>query len=103
MTRFYGLHVRFTAKPAAGDELEAILLRAAQGVRDEDRCRLYMVSRSAGAPETVWVTEAWTDREAHDAALQDDAAKAVVQEAMPLLAEPPVAVELRPAGGKGLT
>jgi quinol monooxygenase YgiN len=98
----YGMHVRFAAKPGRGDELEAILLEAAQGLEQDAECRLYVVSRSAENAETVWVTEAWTSREAHDASLKDERAQALIQRALPLLAGPPDATELRPAGGKGV-
>jgi quinol monooxygenase YgiN len=98
----FGMHVRFTAKPGQGDELEAILLEAAEGTQEADACRLYVVSRSLANAETVWVTEAWTSREAHDESLRDAGARALIQRALPLLADQPEATELRPAGGKGL-
>jgi len=48
------------------------------------------------------IAEAWTSREAHAASLEDERAQAMIQRALPLLAGPPEAAELRPAGGKGL-
>jgi quinol monooxygenase YgiN len=98
----YGLQVRFTARPGRGEELESILLEAAAGLADVAACRLYVVSRDAGEPDSVRVIEVWTDRETHDAALRDEGPRELIQRAMPLLAGPPEAVELRPAGGKGL-
>lgn len=97
----FGMHVRFTAKPGQGDELESILLEAARGTESDEACRLYLVSRSPENADAVWVTEAWTSREAHDASLEDEQAKALIARAMPLLAGPPDGTELRPAGGKG--
>ena len=70
----YGMHVRFT----------------------------YIVSRSPADADTVFVTEAWTTREAHDRSLEDDDVRALIARAMPLMAAPPDAVTLAPAGGKGL-
>jgi quinol monooxygenase YgiN len=98
----FGMHVRFTARPGQGDALAAMLLEAADGAGSLDACQLYIVSRVPADDETVWVTEAWTDRESHDASLQDEQAQALIKRAMPLLAGPPEAIELRPAGGKGL-
>jgi quinol monooxygenase YgiN len=98
----FGMHVRFTAQAGQGDALTAMLLEAADGVRSLDACLLYIVSRVPGDDETVWVTEAWTDRESHDASLKDEQAQALIKRALPLLAGPPEAIELRPAGGKGL-
>ena len=97
------MHVRFTAQPGQGDALAGLLLEAAAGAGGLDACRLYVVSRSPSDAETVFVTEAWTSREAHDASLEDEAARAMIQRALPLLAGPPEAVELRPVGGKGLS
>jgi quinol monooxygenase YgiN len=98
----YGMHVRFTARPGQGDALAELLLEAADGVRAIDACRLYLVSRSREDRDAVWVTEAWTSRAAHDASLEDEAARALIGRAMPLLAGPPQATELLPLGGKGL-
>jgi quinol monooxygenase YgiN len=97
----YGLHVRFTAQPGQGDALAALLLEAAAGVQALEACRIYLVSRSPEDADTVWVTEAWTEREAHDASLEDPGARELIGRAMPLLAGPPEATELSPAGGKG--
>jgi quinol monooxygenase YgiN len=96
------MHVRFTAQPGHGDELVAILLEAAAGMESESDCLLYVVSRSPGDADTVFVTEAWTTRDAHDRSLDDDDVRAVIARAMPLMAAPPDAVTLAPAGGKGL-
>jgi quinol monooxygenase YgiN len=102
MAATFGMHVRFTARPGQGDALAALLLEAADGLEDLEACRLYVVSRSPADTGTVWVTEAWTSREAHAASLEDERAQALIQRALPLLAGPPEAAELRPAGGKGL-
>lgn len=102
MANPFGMLVRFTAQPGQGDALAAMLLEAADGVRSLGACQLYIVSRVPADDETVWVTEAWTDREAHDASLKDEQAQALIKRAMPLLAGPPETIELRPAGGKGL-
>ena len=98
----FGMHVQFTAKPGRGDELEAILLEAAQGLEGAAACRLYVISRSPADAETVWVTEAWTSREAHEDSLKDPGTRALIQQALPLLARQPEGQELRPSGGKGL-
>jgi len=102
MAATFGVHVRFKARRGQGDALAALLLEAAKGTQQLEPCRLYIVSRSPADAETVWVTEAWTTREAHDASLEDERARAMIQQALPLLAGPPEATELRPVGGKGL-
>jgi len=54
-------------------------------------------------PDTIWVTEAWADRAAHGASLQEEAAKALIERARPLIAEFADRAEFRPEGGKGLS
>jgi quinol monooxygenase YgiN len=102
MTENFGMHVRFTAQPGQGDALAAILLEAADALGAVGACRLYVISRSPDDLDTVWVTEAWTDAEAHAASLQDEATRALIARAMPLIAGRPEATRLLPAGGKGL-
>jgi quinol monooxygenase YgiN len=101
MTTYVGYHSQFTAQPGRADELQEIVLAAAEGLRSNDKCLLYVVSRSPDDPNVVWVTEAWTTREAHDASLRDEAVKAAVQRAMPLIAGI-ARTELAVAGGKGI-
>ncbi len=94
----YGLHVTFAAKSGKGDELAELLLEAAAGARASADCSLYMVSQSPSDPDAVYVTEAWTSKEAHDAGLETDGAKALIARAMPLMAAPPEATALVPLG-----
>jgi quinol monooxygenase YgiN len=103
VSELFGLHGRLLAAPGKGDELESILLEAAEVLEAVDDCLLYVVSRQPDTPEAVWVTEAWTSREAHRASLEDEETRAMIQRAMPLIAVVPErGIELRPAGGKGL-
>jgi quinol monooxygenase YgiN len=80
------MHGRFRAEPGQGDPLSAILLEAAEALRANESCLLYVVSRELDDPDTIWVTEAWTDRDAHAASLDDPAAKEQIARALPLIA-----------------
>ena len=102
MEELFGLHGSFRAQPGRGEELAAILIEAARGLQGDDACRLYVVHRSVDDPDTVWVTEAWTDRAAHDASLEDPAARELIARARPLIAGMGGHTELRTLGGKGL-
>jgi quinol monooxygenase YgiN len=103
VSELFGLHGRLLAQRGQGDELEAILLEAARALESNDECLLYVVSRQPDAPEAVWVTEAWRSGEAHRASLEDEDVRALIQRAMPIIADlPERTVELRPIGGKGL-
>ena len=94
------MHGSFKAHPGQGEALAAILLEAADALRANDACLLYVVSREDA--ETIWVTEAWTDRAAHDASLDDPAAKDQIARAMPLIAGIENRAEFEPLGGKGV-
>jgi quinol monooxygenase YgiN len=93
----FGMQVRMTARPGRGDRLADLLLQAAAALADDDRCALYVVSRVTGEPDVILVTEAWSDRAAHDASLETDQARALIAQAMPLI-EGSQAVEITPAG-----
>ena len=93
----FGMQVRMTAKPGSGERLGDLLLQAAEALREDPRCLLYVVSRVKGEPDVILITEAWSDREAHDASLRSEAARALIAQAMPLI-DGSEAVEIEPAG-----
>jgi quinol monooxygenase YgiN len=98
----FGMHGCINANPGDGDALAAILLEAAEAAHADDSCVLYFVSRSEDDDDAIWVTEAWTSREAHEAALQNEATKAMIARARPLIAGFSGRSDFRPVGGKGL-
>jgi quinol monooxygenase YgiN len=98
----FGMHGCFKAQPGQGDALAAILLEAAEALRADERCLLYVVSRDLDQPDMIWVTEAWTDREAHDASLRAPGTPETIARARPLLAGIDGRAEFEPLGGKGL-
>ena len=97
----FGMHGYFKAQPGKGEELAAILLEAADALRANEACLLYVISRGEDE-DTIWVSEAWTDREAHDASLDDPAARDQIARARPLIAGMDGRAEFTPLGGKGL-
>jgi quinol monooxygenase YgiN len=98
----FGMHVRLIAQPGHGGALAGVLLEAAALLQENPACLLYVVSRSTEDEDTLWVTEAWTDRDAHDASLKDERVREIIARASPLVGAPPDGTELRPVGGKGL-
>jgi quinol monooxygenase YgiN len=98
----FGMHGRIVAEPGQGDQLAEMLLEAAKGLEPNPDCLLYVVSRALDDPDSIWVTEAWTDRTAHAASLADPAAKALIERARPIIAEFADRADFRPEGGKGL-
>ena len=46
-----------TARSGLGGELATKLLAAADELRDDPGCELYLINRQTGSPDVVWVTE----------------------------------------------
>lgn len=100
----YGLHGSLQAKPGSGQELAAILIRAADLVSTAPGCHIYLISIDPAAPDTVWITEAWDSKELHDDSLKLPDVRALIGEAMPLLAGPPTqGLETVILGGVGIS
>jgi quinol monooxygenase YgiN len=95
------MHGYFKAQPGQGEALAAILLEAADALRADDSCLLYVVSRGEDA-DTIWVSEAWTDREAHDASLRAPGVPEMIARARQLIAGMDGRAEFTPLGGKGV-
>jgi len=102
MSAMYGLFGKIIAQPGQGDALAALLLRAAEGMRDLDGCYLYIVSRDPGDVDAVWVTEAWRSADDHRASLSQPATQTLIAEGRALIAAMGERFEVIPQGGKGL-
>jgi quinol monooxygenase YgiN len=97
----YGLVGKFTAQPGKRDELASILLRAAELLERNEDCIHYLVSTTDEA-NAIRVTETWTNKAAHDASLEPADVRALITQAMPLIASMSDQLELDVIGGKGL-
>lgn len=89
-----------TAHEGRGGELAARLLAAADELRSDPGCELYLINREAGRPDVIWVTELWRSQQDLDAAREkvrgsDDAAAGLE------LTSDWEMVELDLLGGKG--
>lgn len=88
-------------RPGRRDEVVAILLGGAEGLRRAG-CSLYLVSESETDDDMIWVTEVWRSRGHHEASLQLPETKAAIEAAMPMLTGEFSGQELRVVGGLGL-
>lgn len=95
----YGLIGSFKAAEGRRADLVRLLLAESGSLPG---CLSYVVADDPGDDVTVWITEVWTDAAAHQASLQLPAVKAVIAEAMPLIAAFGEHRETRPVGGHGL-
>ncbi|MEU9446670.1 antibiotic biosynthesis monooxygenase [Streptomyces sp. NPDC048304] len=97
----YGCIASMKTTPGSRDEVVAILLGAAGGVRAAG-CDAYIVGLADDDDVTIWVTEVWGSKEQHDASLELPQARAAIGKAMPLLTGEFTKRELAIAGGLGL-
>jgi quinol monooxygenase YgiN len=97
---------RAQAKPGQGDALADLLLTVADALQATPGCELYMINQAIDDPDTIWITEQWSDEAAMKAALA--AASASEEGPKPAdalaLAEPGQwqMTELKPLGGVGV-
>ncbi|MCB0585591.1 MAG: antibiotic biosynthesis monooxygenase [Phaeodactylibacter sp.] len=99
----YGLYGKLNALPGKGNELAAILLEAAELVRNARGCNIYLIGKDANNADTIWVTEVWDSKEDHDESLKADAVRQLIGRAMPLLdGRPEGGTELEVLGGVGV-
>ncbi|MET0134463.1 MAG: antibiotic biosynthesis monooxygenase [Kibdelosporangium sp.] len=94
----HGFHATMTARPGAGDELVKFLLDAPSLSNDD--CVVFLVSRSAGNRDIVYVTEGWTSEEAHGRFFATEEAQALVAKLQPLLTGESEYIDEVPVGGK---
>jgi quinol monooxygenase YgiN len=97
----YGLFGTLTAATGRRDALVGHLLQAAELLEQNGSCLQYIVGTST-EPDTVAVFEIWTDQVAHDASLQDEDIRALIQQARPLIAGMSEQNQLTVRGGKGI-
>ena len=95
----YGLIGSLKAAPGRRDALVSLLL---SGVSGMPGCRSYVVAEDPGEPDTVWITEVWTDAESHKASLELPVVQQAIAKAKPLIASFGEYHTTEPVGGFGL-
>lgn len=81
----YGYSGQLRAKPGKTDELIEILLSTTGQSPAMAGCQLYAVGKDANDEHIIHITEIWDSKEAHDNSLKDEAIRASISRAMPLL------------------
>jgi quinol monooxygenase YgiN len=99
---YYGFIGKFNAQAGKRDELLGILLNAAEALGSNEDCLLYVLNTSEQEPNAIWANEIWTSKAAHDASVEPEEVKALIRQAMPLIAGAPEGTELTVMGGKGI-
>jgi len=98
----YGCYTKFTTQAGQRDALVSLLLSAADSGETLAGCQLYVINTSPTESEVVWVTEVWRSQADHDASLTLVSVRALIQQALPLLAGAPERIDVQPVGGVGL-
>jgi len=97
----YAMTGKLTARLGMGKQLADVLIRASKITAHMPGCRAYIVLDDAKDESVIWVFEMWDDKASHDASLQDENVRALIAEAMPMLAGAPDGSEFRVLGGHG--
>lgn len=104
MTVGYGFNTTLTARPGMADELVALLLSGMEegNPAASEHCLVYLVCRSASAPDTIQITEGWTSEEDHHRLFAGAAAQAIVAKVGALVAAEGPYTDYVPVCGKAL-
>jgi len=97
----FGLYTKFTTMDGQRDSLIEMLLEASAGMESVEGCELYVVNVPESEANGVWVTEIWTDPQAHQESLTLEGSQELMQRARPLIAGIEQ-IKLHPVGGKGI-
>lgn len=95
----YGLIGKMKAAPGKRSDLIAILL---EGTGTMPGNLAYIVAEDMTDSDGIWITEIWTDKEAHSASLKLPSVQAAIAKGRPLIAGFEDRHELRPVGGTGI-
>ncbi|MGE8106460.1 putative quinol monooxygenase [Allorhizobium sp. NPDC080224] len=95
----HGFHARMKARAGQGDALVALLFEAP--AFEHADCKVFLVGRSKGEPDVVFVTEGWVSEEAHTRFTATEEAKAYTARFGPLVEEWTSSDEI-PVGGKAV-
>ncbi len=97
--QMYGLIGQIVAVPGKREELAAILV----GMGSMPGCRSYVVASDPDKPDTLWVTEVWGSKQAHQDSLQLPEVQEAIAKGRPLIAGFTTRIETDPIGGIGLS
>jgi quinol monooxygenase YgiN len=87
----FGVCGRLRAQPGRRDEVADLIGESARAWGDASGLIAYSVIAALEEPDTILLTEAWTDKAAHDTWIGSEPGRMVAQQIVALLAEPPTA------------
>jgi quinol monooxygenase YgiN len=96
----YGLIGKMTTQPGKRDSLARILN---DGVAGMPGCLSYVIANDPVNSDLLWITEVWTNKQAHDASLSLPSVRDAITKGRPLISGMETVAETHPVGGSGLT
>lgn len=96
----YGLIGKIIALEGRRDELSSILI---EGLRNMPGNLSYIVANDPTQPDVLWITEVWSDTDAHVASLALPSVQEAIKRGRPLISGMERVAETAPIGGHGLT
>ncbi|MGC0312913.1 quinol monooxygenase YgiN [Kitasatospora acidiphila] len=85
----FSVYGRMTALPGRRDDLIALLLDGFRVGGEDSGLLAYSINTAVDEPDTVWLTQLWIDKEAHDTVTRSEPVAAVTRRVLPLLAQQP--------------
>lgn len=84
----FSVYGRMTALPGRRDELITVLLKGFRA-SDDGGLLTFSINEAFDDPDTIWLTQLWIDKAAHDATTRSAPVVAITRELPPLLARQP--------------
>ncbi|MBY8854866.1 antibiotic biosynthesis monooxygenase [Nocardia sp. CA2R105] len=94
---------RMTALPGRREEVIALIKESARAGGEDSGLLTYSINTALDDPDSVWVTELWTDKEAHDTTTRSEPVRMVTERFLELLAEQPAGFYGNAVHVQGLT
>jgi quinol monooxygenase YgiN len=85
----FSVYGRMTALSGRRDELMAVLLAGLRAGGDDCGLLTYSINAAFDDPDTMWLTQLWIDKEAHDATTRSEPVAAATRQVASLLARQP--------------
>jgi quinol monooxygenase YgiN len=86
----FAVHGIMTAKPGRRTELVDLMRATITALGDAPGLLDYTINTALDDPDTLWITQRWTSKTAHDTVTKTAANKAETARIMDLLAKPPL-------------
>ena len=86
MSHSFAMQVQMQASDGRGDDLAAIMIQAANAVKNMPGCQAFVVMQGMSNPDQVMITEIWDDQADHQASLKNPEIKTIINAARSLIA-----------------